>query len=133
MNKYGLLMALALFAGLVRTGAANQVEIVKVTLEASAGSWVFNVTLLHEDTGWQHYADGWRVVDEKGNELGYRKLWHPHKDEQPFTRSLSDVNIPAATKIIYVEAHDKVHGWSKQRVRIDLRKPEGDRYLIRQR
>jgi hypothetical protein len=133
MNKYGLLMALVMFTGLVRHAAANEVEIVKVTLEASTGSWVFNVTLLHEDTGWQHYADGWRIVDDKGTEIGYRKLWHPHKDEQPFTRALSDVKIPSGTKIIYVEAHDKVHGWSKQRVRIDLTKAKGDRYLIRQR
>ena len=131
MKKYGFLIALVLFVSLAKHSLANQVEIVEVTLEASTGSWVFNVTLLHEDTGWQHYADGWRIVDDKGTEIGYRKLWHPHKDEQPFTRSLSDVKIPSGTTIIYVEAHDSVHGWSKQRVRIDLTKNKGKRYQIR--
>lgn len=110
---------------------ANQVEIVKVALEPSAGTWTFHVTLLHKDTGWNHYADGWRVVDEKGKELGFRKLWHPHVNEQPFTRSLSSVSIPEDNRIIFVEAHDKVHGWSKQRVQIDLKKAKGERYEIR--
>lgn len=115
---------------LISSTMANQVEIVKVRMESSGGSWTFNVTLLHKDKGWNHYADGWRVVDVKGKELGHRKLWHPHDNEQPFTRSLSSVSIPKGAKIIYVEAHDKVHGWSKQRVKIDLSKPKGDRYLI---
>ena len=109
---------------------ANQVEIVKVEVEPSAHRWTFHVTLLHEDSGWDHYADGWRIVDGKGNEIGYRKLWHPHENEQPFTRSLANVLVPEKTNIIFIEAHDKVHGWSKQKVRIDLKKDKGDRYQI---
>ena len=133
MMKRGLAIFLFTLTGFVNHVYANEVEIVKVTMESSAGTWTFNVTLLHKDSGWEHYADGWRVVDAKGKELGYRKLWHPHKNEQPFTRGLSGVSIPKGTTTIYVEAHDKVHGWSKQRVKIDLTKPKGDRYLIRSR
>jgi hypothetical protein len=114
---------------------ANEVEIVMVKMKPSslsgdANTWTFMVTLKHEDTGWEHYADGWRVVDEKGKELAYRTLYHPHEHEQPFERGLSGIRIPAGTRIIYVEAHDKVHKWSKQRVKIDLSKPTGDRYQI---
>jgi hypothetical protein len=116
---------------LVQIAAANQVEIVNVMIEPSANRWTFHVTLKHQDTGWEHYADDWRIVDEKGHVLGERKLWHPHVGEQPFTRTLADVLIPKNTHIIYIEAHDKVHGWSKQRVRIDMRKPKGPRYEIR--
>jgi len=125
-----VLLTIVINISLVANVMANQVEIVKVKMESSGNSWTFNVTLLHEDKGWNHYADGWRVVDAKGKELGYRKLWHPHVNEQPFTRSLSNVTIPGTEKIIYIEAHDKVHGWSKQRLKIDLDKPQGDRYLI---
>lgn len=57
----------------------------------------FDVTIRHPDTGWDHYADGWRVLDMDGNELGMRVLFHPHVDEQPFTRSLDGVKIPAGT------------------------------------
>lgn len=112
---------------------AGDVEIKKVELRSNtAGSdWSFHVTLKHDDSGWDHYADAWRIVDEDGKELGKRVLFHPHEHEQPFTRSLSGVILPE-NAIIYVEAHDKVHGWSKDRVKIDFDFDEGDRYRIGQ-
>lgn len=117
----------------IQTATANEVEIVNVMLEPSAHRWTFHVTLKHDDASWDHYADDWRIVDAKGTEIGNRKLWHPHPDEQPFTRSLANVLIPNGTDIIYIEAHDKVHGWSKQRVKIDMRKDKGERYEIRRK
>ncbi len=122
-----LLMAIALFASPLY---ANNVEIVKVKLSKYAGSWRADVTLRHADTGWNHYADAWRLVNEQGEEIGKRTLYHPHVNEQPFTRSLSNFHIPEKTKIIYVEAHDKKHGWSSDRVKIDLTRPVGSRYHI---
>lgn len=112
---------------------ANQAEIIKVQIEPSAHRWTFLVTLKHKDTGWDHYADGWRIVDAEGKELGFRKLWHPHEHEQPFTRSLASVLIPKGTDIIYVEAHDKVHGWNPSKVKIDMRVSNGPRYEIRRK
>ena len=67
------------------------------------------MSVSHGDTGWDHYADHWRVLDPDGNELGKRILLHPHVTEQPFTRSLSGVHVPSHIKQITVEAHDKVH------------------------
>jgi len=127
MIKKGILTILILLPQLV---IASEAVIKNVTLQYHDTSWVFNVTLEHPDTGWNHYADGWRIVDSKGNVLGNRTLYHPHVNEQPFTRSLSSVKIPAGTTIIFVEAHDKVHGWNKDRVRIDMKKPKADRYQI---
>ncbi|MGD8783139.1 MAG: hypothetical protein PVF28_06550 [Thioalkalispiraceae bacterium] len=115
------------------TSLANDVEIIKVMIEPSAHRWTFHVTLKHDDEGWKHYADGWRIVDGEGNELGFRKLWHPHENEQPFTRTLASVLVPKGKNIIYVEAHDKVHGWSKQRVRINMKEDKGNRYEIRRK
>jgi len=109
---------------------ANDVEIVKVVLTKHTGTWRADVTLKHDDTGWKHYADGWRLVDEKGNEIGKRTLYHPHVNEQPFTRSLSDFQMPKNTKIIFVEAHDLKHGWSSNRVKIDMTKSSGLKYKI---
>jgi hypothetical protein len=71
-----------------------------------------SVTLSHPDTGWDHYADGWEVVDVAGNSLGMRELLHPHVTEQPFTRSLSGVQVPLGTSVIYVRARCNVDGWS---------------------
>jgi hypothetical protein len=109
---------------------ANDAHIEHVKAVKSGSSWTFHVTIRHNDTGWDHYADGWRVVDEQGKELGMRVLYHPHETEQPFTRSLSGVNIPKGTTIVYVEARDKVHGWNKDKVRIDLTTSKGDRYEV---
>lgn len=99
---------------------ANQSEIVNAKLEKQGGSWSANVTLKHADTGWDHYADGWRVLDAKGNILGSRTLYHPHESEQPFTRSLSGINIPSNLKEVYIEAHDKVHGWNPEKYKVKL-------------
>ncbi|MCW9024497.1 MAG: hypothetical protein OQK73_07425 [Gammaproteobacteria bacterium] len=110
---------------------ANQVEIIHAELESQSGMWVVRVTLQHQDEGWKHFADAWRVVSEDGKVLGERTLYHPHVNEQPFTRTLSGLNIPASVKRFYIEAHDKVHGWSKDRLLIDLSKNTGKRYKIR--
>ena len=74
---------------------ANDVTIVRAVLEQnSGGKWRATVTLLHEDAGWEHYADGWRIVSSTGDVLGTRTLYHPHENEQPFTRNLSGIEIP---------------------------------------
>jgi len=122
------LFVISLFASNI--AFASDVEIVKVVLTKQTGTWRADVTLNHADTGWKHYADAWRLVDEKGNELAKRTLYHPHVNEQPFTRSLYSFHIPVSTQIIFVEAHDFNRGWSKNKVMIDMRKSSGLKYQI---
>jgi hypothetical protein len=43
--------------------------------------------------------------------LGTRILEHPHKDEQPFTRSLSGVLIPDGVTTVVVGTRDSVEGY----------------------
>ncbi|MEM7519430.1 MAG: hypothetical protein AAF307_00200 [Pseudomonadota bacterium] len=83
----------------------------EVRANESGGLWRFDVTLSHADTGWDDYADGWRILDAQGNELGLRVLAHPHVNEQPFTRSLSGVKIPEELTEVRVQARDNVGGW----------------------
>ena len=90
-------------------GEADVVQ-VKVTKQAS-GTYRFDVTVSHADEGWDHYADKWIVTDRDGTVLGERVLHHPHVNEQPFTRSLSGVSIPAGIDTVYVKAQDSVHEW----------------------
>ena len=123
----GLLFFSTVFSSLA---VANEVEVVKVRFELSGGAWNVRTTLRHADSGWDHYADAWRVVNEKGDVLGSRILHHPHESEQPFTRGLSSVVVPNGVSIVFVEAHDKVHGWSKQRVRVDLGNAKGERFEV---
>lgn len=95
------------------------IENVTVTRTASE-TYRFSVTIRHPDTGWDHYADGWRVLDMNGNELGIRVLFHPHENEQPFTRSLDGVVIPRGTTQVQVQARDLPSGWNEDTTVINL-------------
>ncbi len=86
----------------------------KVVAGNSSGGWRFDVTLTHPDTGWDHYADGWRVLDMEGNELDIRVLVHPHVDEQPFTRSLGGVVLAQGTTQVQIQARCQVDGWNSE-------------------
>ena len=101
----------ALLLMLPLTARAAEPEIVKIQVSKPDMGWLFEVTLRHADTGWDHYADGWEVLDRHGNRLGFRRLTHPHVNEQPFTRSLGGVAIPDTISTVTVRAHDKVHGY----------------------
>jgi hypothetical protein len=127
-----LILAAGLLAATVaNTATAGDVRIVAADLHtAGANRWSVNVTLMHADSGWDHYADRWRVVDDAGTVLGDRVLHHPHVDEQPFTRGLAGVVIPDATGTVYIEAHDKVHGWTRQRLTVDLHQARDGRLRV---
>lgn len=116
-----LALLVASLAGLCSAVCAGEADILKVEMTADdRGGYQFAVTLAHDDTGWDHYADRWEILDDDGNILGTRTLYHPHVNEQPFTRSLSGVEIPAHVKKIIVRAHDRVHGYGGQAVVVDL-------------
>jgi hypothetical protein len=61
-------------------------------------------------------------VSPDGSVLGTRTLYHPHVEEQPFTRSLSGVKIPAGIDKVTVRAHDSVHGYGGKTAIVDLPK-----------
>lgn len=124
-------MLLVSMSGIPRAGFSNDVEIVHASFRhGGGGSWSVDVTLRHADTGWDHYADAWRIVADGGGILGTRTLYHPHESEQPFTRSLGSVKMPAGMTTVYVEAHDKVHGWNPQRLQVNLDTSKGERFEV---
>ena len=91
---------------------AGEVDVVGVRADHDGGrTYTFYVTLRHGDTGWDHYADKWDGVAPDGKVLGTRVLYHPHVEEQPFTRSLSGIRIPEGVDRVTVRGHDKVHGY----------------------
>lgn len=92
---------------------AGPADVIKVEMMAFAkeGTWRFDVTVRHADTGWKHYADRWEVVAPDGRILATRVMLHPHEAEQPFTRSLDGVIIPDGVDTVTVRAHDSVHGY----------------------
>ncbi|QKQ28220.1 hypothetical protein [Candidatus Reidiella endopervernicosa] len=115
-------MTTFLTLSVINIAEAGDVQILAADFQNRGDNqWSVSVTLKHADTGWDHYADRWRVVDGEGQLLGDRVLLHPHVNEQPFTRGLHGVTIPQETTTVYVEAHDKVHGWAPNRLAVDLR------------
>ena len=119
-----------------QTMADANVEFVRAT-QAGNGTWTFHVTVLHPDTGWEDYADGWDVVLPDGTVVKAndsdpftRLLLHPHETEQPFTRSQSNLTLPDGVTTVTVRAHDLVDGWGGEEVTVDLTADEGDRFTV---
>lgn len=79
-------------------------------------SYEFQVTVQHEDTSWEHYADKWEVIGEGGRVLGTRVLYHPHIGERQFTRKLRGVTIAEGVEHVIVRVHDKVHGYGREKL-----------------
>jgi hypothetical protein len=89
MRKFlvGLILATFMANG---AATADGVAVIDATVTANPdGTYAFSATLKHGDTGWDHYADKFEVLGPGGKVLGTRVLYHPHVNEQPFTRSLS--------------------------------------------
>ena len=98
---------------------AGEVAIREVRVECPS-SCTFAVTLEHADEGWSHYANQWDVLTLDGRLLKSRVLYHPHDDEQPFTRSLSGVLVPPGVRQVKIRARDSKHGYSPREVVVDI-------------
>ena len=109
-----------LMATLLSTSTfAGQADVVGVKVTGSDGTYNFSVTVRHDDTGWEHFANRWEVVGEDGTVYGTRVLAHPHENEQPFTRS-GRIIIPEGVKSVIVRANDLVHGLGGKEMKVSV-------------
>ncbi len=113
-------IALSLYLLATVSVHADAPQITDARANQQGGTWRFDVTLLHPDTGWDHYADGWRVELADGTVLTTRVLAHPHVNEQPFTRSQSGVTVLEGVTTVYVRSRCNVDGWSEGVVALEL-------------
>ena len=105
-------------AGLTSAGPA---DVLSASAKCSADSMcTFAVTVRHADEGWKHYADRWEVLSPEGELIATRVLRHPHVGEQPFTRMLAKVKVPASLTHVRIRARDSVHGSGGAEVEIPL-------------
>ena len=89
---------------------AGEADILDVAVSCNSESICrFDVTVKHDDEGWEHYANRWEVLSPDGEILATRVLAHPHVNEQPFTRSLTNVKIPSDLVEVVFRAHDLIH------------------------
>jgi len=90
--------------------------------ENDDGTYRFDVTLESPYDSAQRYADGWRVLGPDDTELGVRVLRHGHAHEQPFTRSLDRVRIPAGVKRVKIQGRDQWSGWGGITFDVDIQR-----------
>jgi len=102
----------------LRAGEADVVDVRIVP--GQDDTYRFDVTVRHEDEGWNHYADRWEILSPDGAVLGTRVLFHPHVNEQPFTRSQPGIVIPDDVTEVIVRAHDKVDGFGGREMRVPV-------------
>lgn len=80
----------------------------------------FDVTVSSPYDSAARYADAFRVLGPKGEVYGERVLLHDHAGEQPFTRDLYGVAIPAGLRTVTIEARDQKYGWGGRRIEVAL-------------
>lgn len=118
------------------SSADANVEYVRA-VQTGDNTWTFHVTVRHPDTGWEDYADGWDVMLPDGTVIlpdnssqFTRLLLHPHENEQPFTRSQSNIFIPDDVTTVTVRAHDLVDGFGGQEIVVNLLQINGENYEV---
>lgn len=116
-----LIIAIGLVVALPAMVFSGEADVTGVEVrQTERGRYHFDVTVRHDDSGWDHYADKWIVLAPDGTVLGTRTLYHPHVDEQPFTRSLSGVAVAETISEVTVRAHDSVHAYGGETVTVVL-------------
>jgi len=114
---------------LPKTNYSSSLEFAQLTrvdaTQQAGGSWCFDVSVRHNDQGWNHYANSWEVIDVAGNQLGVRRLSHPHVNEQPFTRSQCNITIPVTISKVIVRAKCNKHDFGGKSVLVVLSDGKG--------
>jgi len=95
-------------------------DVIAAVATAGDVGWDFDVTVSSPYDTPERYADAWRVVGPDGTVFGVRELLHDHASEQPFTRSLQGVAIPAGVDVVVVEGRDLANGWGGGTVELVL-------------
>jgi hypothetical protein len=87
---------------------------------AGPGRFDFDVTISSLYDTPKRYADAFRVKGGDGTVYGERILLHDHQYEQPFTRDLYGVAIPAGVRVVIVEGRDQKNGWGGRTIEVAL-------------
>ncbi len=92
---------------------AEFADVIGVEVAGRPGAYRFSVTIASPDTGCDQYADWWELLSENGELIHRRILLHSHVNEQPFTRSGTEIDIPEK-QIVFVRAHMNNAGYGGQ-------------------
>lgn len=85
-----------------------------------AHTFDFDVTVSSPYDTPQRYADAFRVMGKDSKVFGERILFHDHAGEQPFTRDLYGVKIPAGVRAVVIQARDQKFGYGGKTIEVAL-------------
>ena len=92
-------------------------DVLAAKVQARANnSFDFDVTLSSPYDTPQRYADAFRVMGKDGVFYGERVLFHDHASEQPFTRDLYGVKVPAGVRVVVIQGRDQKFGYGGKTV-----------------
>ncbi|HSM45511.1 MAG TPA: N-acetylmuramoyl-L-alanine amidase, partial [Acidimicrobiia bacterium] len=95
-------------------------NVVEASATTDGDAFEFVVTMSSPYDSAERYADAWRIIGDDGVVYGVRELLHDHAGEQPFTRSLGDVQIPDHVTSVRIQGRDQVYGWGGGEIEITL-------------
>jgi len=96
-------------------------DIVRAELTRTGETYSVAVTVSSPYDTPQRYADGWRVLAAGTDRvLGEHMLGHDHAGEQPFTRTQSDLRIPADVQRVTVEGRDQANGYGGRTATVEV-------------
>ena len=121
MKPRRALEVLAVAAAFATCAWAGEADVVDAKVRRGGSStFDFDVTVKSVDQSATYYADAIEVIAPDGKLLGRRELLHSHEDEQPFTRDVYGVRIPAGIEVVVVRAHHSVKGYDGRTVTVKL-------------
>jgi len=121
IRSFALISAVIALPIMAPGAVAGEPAVLDATVIANPkGTYAVSATIFHKDEGWSHYADKFDVLTPTGKVIATRVLFHPHVDEQPFTRSIANVQVPVGITEVVVRAHDLVHGDGKRTFTVKL-------------
>lgn len=86
-------------------------QVIEVTISGESNAYTINTTISSPDRGCDQYADWWEIIDLEGNLIYRRILTHSHVDEQPFTRSGSNIPLKNEDEV-YIRVHINTTGYA---------------------
>jgi len=95
-------------------------DVVEATVSDDGTAYNFIVTMSSSYDTPERYADAWRVIGDDGVVYGVLELAHDHAGEQPFTRALTGVVIPATVSAVTIQGRDLAYGWGGETIELSL-------------
>ena len=91
-------------------------------MKLSDERYQFEINIVHEDNGWDHFVNRWEIVGNGGKVLATDVLHYPRIGEGIVWRVLTGVKVDADTEYVIYRLHDLKHGYGREKL---VRLPAG--------